>query len=202
MALWWMFYSWISQWPVSTSKYRPTFQLQRDSMNWKMTPMNDFFHPWPSTTTTPTLPPHHQVAKGECGERHSWGDVATDTYVALTDLCCLLYFSFFLSCKHSRVFLFSLVCSRDWDLGEAAWYDNHQWHVLWPPVMWGGDSALPLLPPCSGFVTITDCPSSAFLLLQNPGKEVLIYLLISLLDYWWWLDEIFFALCMRIQLSE
>lgn len=133
-----MFYSWISQWPVSNSKYRPTFQLQRDPMNWKMTPMNDFFHSWPFTTTTPTLPPHHQVAKGECGERHSWGDVATDTYVALTDLCCLLYFPFFLSCKHLRAFLFSLVCSRDWDLGEAGWYDNHQWHVLWPPVMCGG----------------------------------------------------------------
>lgn len=46
-----------------------------------------------------------------------------------------------------------------------------------------GDSALPLLPPGSSFVTTTDCPSSTFSLLQNPGKEVLIYLLISLLDY-------------------
>lgn len=46
-----------------------------------------------------------------------------------------------------------------------------------------GDSALPLLPPGSDFVTNPDCPSSTFSLLQNPEKEVLICLLISLLDY-------------------
>lgn len=133
MTPWWMFYSWINQWPVSNSKYRLTFQLQRDSMKWKMTP-------W-MICSSPTLhPPHsrHQVAKGECGKRHSWGNMAADTYMALTDLFCRLYFPFFLSCKHSRAFLLSLVCSRDWDLGEAGWYDNHQWHVLWPPEMCGG----------------------------------------------------------------
>lgn len=136
MTPWWMFYSWINQWPVSNSKYRLTFQLQRDSMKWKMTP-------W-MICSSPTLhPPHsrHQVAKGECGKRHSWGNMAADTYMALTDLFCRLYFPFFLSCKHSRAFLLSLVCSRDWDLGEAGWYDNHQWHVLWPPEMCGGGGA-------------------------------------------------------------
>lgn len=46
-----------------------------------------------------------------------------------------------------------------------------------------GGSVLPLLPPGSGFITIPDCPSSTFSLLQNPGKEVRICLLISLLDY-------------------